>query len=144
MRKILSFNIDKVVNFTEKFVTWSNQFEHFAFYNSNNDKISANSNYIKSEFNFIAGIGKINEFILNNDKKRHLKSYIDKKNDWYFGFYTYDYKNYLEELKSENFDGINLPDIYFFKPKLVFILKNHNFQIHFLDFAWNFMLKMLK
>jgi para-aminobenzoate synthetase component I len=36
---------------------------------------------------------------------------------WYLGFLGYDLKNHTENLKSENRDYVNAPDMYFFRPQ---------------------------
>jgi len=43
-----------------------------------------------------------------------------KEGEFQFGFISYDYKNQLEELKSNHFDGIEFPEKYFFTPKILF------------------------
>jgi para-aminobenzoate synthetase component I len=48
-----------------------------------------------------------------------LKSFVDTHNDWLFGFLTYDLKNQIEHLASNNYDGIKMPDMHFFQPIVV-------------------------
>ena len=64
-------------------------------------------------------------FLNNNDvNKRNLFAFsksdenIDKQ--WKFGFISYDYKNQLEALSSNNFDGIQFPKKLFFSPEILF------------------------
>ena len=51
-----------------------------------------------------------------------LKEYQTYTNDWIFGYLTYDLKNDVEDLKSNNFDGLEFPDLYFFQPKKLFLI----------------------
>jgi para-aminobenzoate synthetase component 1 len=37
-----------------------------------------------------------------------------------FGFFSYDLKNQIEKLSSNNYDGIKFPDMYFFQPRYLF------------------------
>lgn len=54
-----------------------------------------------------------------------LKTFIHSKKDWIFGYLSYDLKNDIEKLCSENFDGLQFPEIYFFHPqKIVFLEQN--------------------
>jgi para-aminobenzoate synthetase component 1 len=48
-----------------------------------------------------------------------LRHFYDRHRDWLFGFLGYDLKNELERLHSHHFDGIALPDLYFFRPEVV-------------------------
>lgn len=47
-----------------------------------------------------------------------LQDLIDEK-DWLFGVLGYDLKNEIEDLSSQNFDGLQFPDLCFFIPKWV-------------------------
>lgn len=58
----------------------------------------------------------LDEFIQFNQRK-----YI-------FGFLGYDLKNETEKLISENHDGLEFPDMYFWIPKYVIDLKNEDFK----------------
>lgn len=42
-----------------------------------------------------------------------------QQEDWLFGFFGYDLKNEVEKLSSQNFDGVGMPDMGFFRPKTV-------------------------
>lgn len=55
-----------------------------------------------------------------------LKSFKQKHpNKWLLGFLSYDLKNETEKLSSENPDQLYFPDLYFFVPKHVILLKGH-------------------
>jgi len=47
----------------------------------------------------------------------------DKSSNWLFGFFGYDLKNEVEQLSSQNFDGIGMPDMGFFRPGTVVSIK---------------------
>lgn len=54
-----------------------------------------------------------------------LTEYYNTNNDWIFGYLTYDLKNDLERLSSTNHDGLEFPDLYFFRPKkLIFVYQD--------------------
>lgn len=61
-----------------------------------------------------------------------LKSYQSQTKDWIFGYLTYDLKNDLEQLASENFDGLQFPDLFFFQPKKLFLIKGNIVELHYL------------
>lgn len=55
--------------------------------------------------------------------------------DWLFGYLSYDLKNDVEKLKSGNFDGLHFPDMYFFQPKRLFLLKGNQLEMHYLPMS---------
>jgi len=62
-----------------------------------------------------------------------LKDYQSQTKDWIFGYLTYDLKNDLEDLTSKNFDGLQFPDLFFFQPKKMFLLKENVLETHYLE-----------
>ncbi|ESU28271.1 pabB protein [Flavobacterium limnosediminis JC2902] len=62
-----------------------------------------------------------------------LKQYQQQSKDWLFGYLSYDLKNDTEELKSNNFDGLHFPDLFFFQPKKLFLLKGNQLEICYLN-----------
>lgn len=62
-----------------------------------------------------------------------LKEYQTHTKDWIFGYLSYDLKNAIEDLKSENFDGLHFPELYFFQPKKLFLFKGYTVEMHYLN-----------
>lgn len=57
-----------------------------------------------------------------------LQSFLDQNKDAYlFGYLSYDLKNDIEKLNSSNFDGLDFPDLHFWKPKYVIRLQKENY-----------------
>lgn len=61
-----------------------------------------------------------------------LKQYQQQTKDWLFGYLSYDLKNDTEALHSNNFDGLQFPDLFFFQPKKLFLLKDNRLEIQYL------------
>ena len=61
-----------------------------------------------------------------------LKQYQQTTNDWLFGYLSYDLKNDIEHLQSDNFNGLDFPDLFFFQPKKLFLLKGNTLEIQYL------------
>jgi len=61
-----------------------------------------------------------------------LYQYQSQTKDWLFGYLSYDVKNDTEELHSNNFDGLAFPDVFFFQPKKLFLIKGNQFEMQYL------------
>jgi para-aminobenzoate synthetase component 1 len=62
-----------------------------------------------------------------------LKQYQQTTKDWVFGYLSYDLKNDIEPLQSSNFDGLEFPDLFFFQPKKIFLLKGDQLEMLYLS-----------
>jgi para-aminobenzoate synthetase component 1 len=62
-----------------------------------------------------------------------LRQYQQVTKDWLFGYLSYDLKNDTEALVSRNFDGLGFPDLFFFQPKKLFLLKGNTLEICYLN-----------
>ena len=83
------------------------------------------------EFDCLIACGVQDEIALNDDAFafEKLKQFQIEKQDWLFGFLSYDLKNSVEKLQSNNFDGIKLPDLHFFQPQIVLKISKNECQI---------------
>ncbi len=61
-----------------------------------------------------------------------LQQYCQATADWIFGYLSYDLKNGTEDLRSENFDGLDFPELFFFQPKKLFLIKENTVDILYL------------
>ncbi|GGI25068.1 anthranilate synthase component I family protein [Pedobacter mendelii] len=106
-------------NFKQKVLHWANQFDVCCFLDSN-DYVDA-----YSEYDFLLAVGckaELKSEIGNAFEK--LKTFFEENQQWLFGFFGYDLKNEIEDLKSENPDHLNFPDLYFFVPEYLLVCKD--------------------
>src|SRR5699024_128045 len=61
-----------------------------------------------------------------------LEEYQQQTRDWLFGHLGYDLKNDVENLHSENFDGLCFPELYFFQPQKLVFIKKETVEFHYL------------
>lgn len=61
-----------------------------------------------------------------------LKEYQSYTKDYLFGYLSYDLKNDTEHLKSQNFDGLSFPEMYFFQPQKIIFIKDNEVQFLYL------------
>jgi len=126
-KNITTFKIDDLLLFKKKAFAWSTQFEVISYLDSNQHV----SKY--SKYEALLAVGTEDEILPNKKEKSSfeiLKSFHETKKDWLFGFLTYDLKNEIEDLHSNNFDKIELPNLHFFQPKIVIEFFQNEIKIH--------------
>ena len=113
--------------FLEKLLRWSQQYEEVIWLdtNGNTDKFGDYEAILAVDALTLLQIDCHNAF-------DELKDYQNAAQDWIFGYLTYDLKNDIEDLKSNNFDGLSFPELYFFQPKKLFIIKDGVVEFHYL------------
>lgn len=124
-KKIHTVNHTK--NFKNQLLVWSQQFDDVVWLDSNNyqqnhsnyDAVLAVDAFTSIQTDYTDAFGK-------------LKEYQTLTKDWVFGYLTYDLKNDVETLTSKNMDGLGFPDLYFFQPKKLFLLKGNQVEIQYL------------
>ncbi len=126
MRKVFSYKPDDINSFLTKSLVWSSKFENVILLNTNNfyDKFGIN-------YNLILAAGSQKKLISNHNSFEKLKKFHQENKDWMFGYLSYDIKNETENLKSENYDGINADNLYFFIPKYLFFFSNDSVEIKY-------------
>lgn len=128
MRTSIHKHISDPKRFKQQLLIWAQQFREIVFLDSN-EYPQKYSNYdcilavdaftsIKTDFH--------NAF-------EDLKQYQQTSKDWLFGYLSYDLKNDVEVLQSNNFDGLGFPDLFFFQPKKIVALKGNDLEIQYLN-----------
>ncbi|PXX98020.1 aminodeoxychorismate synthase component I [Marinifilum breve] len=133
MRKQLTFHINNPSRFKYQLLFWSKKFEYVSILDSHevNQKVNSKAEY--NTYELVAGIDALQIIEPKQDCFHHLKESIEKSNDWWFGYLGYDLKNEIEELKSENHDGLDFPEMNFFRPRWVFLLDADTLIVHYYD-----------
>ncbi len=80
-------------------------------------------------YDLLAGVGKQDSLISNNQSFEKLKDFHAQKKDWLFGYLAYDLKNEVEELSSNNTDNFNADNLLFFVPEYILLLKDGQLEI---------------
>lgn len=131
MRKQLTFHITNPSRFKDQLLFWSKKFEYVSILDSHevNKKVNSKAEY--NTYELLAGIDALQIIEPKQDCFHHLKENIEKSKDWWFGYLGYDLKNEIEELKSENHDGLDFPEMNFFRPRWVFLLDEDTLIVHY-------------
>ncbi len=109
-------------SFKLKVQQWASNFDVFCFLDSNDYPDTY------SKFDFAIAVGILEE--IETDSFEELQIFKSTHpNKWIFGGFSYDLKNSIEPLSSENEDFIKFPLAFFFVPKHVLILKGNQLTI---------------
>jgi para-aminobenzoate synthetase component I len=126
--------IHKVKNselFKRQLLIWSQQFDDVVWLDSNPDSNRDTHNH--SKYDAVLAVDAFTSIQTDfQNAFEQLKDYQSITKDWVFGYLTYDLKNAVEPLKSNNYDGLEFPDLYFFQPKKLFFFKGNQVEIQYL------------
>ena len=128
LRTSIHKSIQNPIQFKQQLLTWSQQFREVVFMDSNDYQ----QNY--SSYDCILAVDAFTAIKTDyHNAFEDLKHYQQSAKDWLFGYLSYDLKNNIEILQSNNFDGLDFPDLFFFQPKKIFLLKGNELEIHYLN-----------
>jgi para-aminobenzoate synthetase component 1 len=128
LRTSIYKHITAPLHFKQQLVAWAQQFREISFLDSNS---------FSNEFSSFDGVLAVDAFTsIKTDYHNafeDLKQYQQTTKDWLFGYLSYDLKNDVEHLQSNNYDGLDFPDLFFFQPKKLFLLKGNQLEIQYLN-----------
>lgn len=128
MRTSIYKFIEDPIAFKQQLVEWGQQFREIIFLDSN----SFSNEY--SSFDCVLAADAFTSIKTDyHNAFEDLKQYQQTSKDWLFGYLAYDLKNNVEHLESNNFDGLDFPDLFFFQPKKLFLLKGNQLEIQYLN-----------
>jgi len=127
VRTTKEYHLSNSTEFKEKLLSWSDQFDEIVWMDSNN--------YPQKTSNFDQILAVQAFTAIKTDAHGafdRLREYQESTRDWIFGYLSYDLKNDIENLTSNNFDGLQFPDLYFFQPAKIFLIKGDKLELHYL------------
>lgn len=128
MRKTQRQIVKNIEAFKENVLAWSAQYDDVVWLDSNQH----NKTY--SNYDAVLAVDAFTAIQTDYfDAFDKLKTYQEHTKDWIFGYLTYDVKNDVEDLKSENDDELEFPDLYFFQPKKLFFIRGNEVEIQYLN-----------
>ncbi len=128
MRTIIVKDLSNPNFLKQQLLCWAQQFNEVIFLDSN-EYLQKYSNY-----DCVLAVDAFTSITTDyHNAFEDLKQYQQTTKDWIFGYLTYDLKNDTEELQSQNFDGLDFPDLFFFQPKKLFLLKGNQLEIQYLN-----------
>ncbi len=127
VRNSKEYVLEDPLKFKIKLLQWAQQFEELVWLDSNDYKQQYSSYDAVLSVDAFTSIKT--DYHNGFDK---LKEYQEQTQDWIFGYLSYDLKNDVENLVSKNQDDLGFPDLYFFQPKKLFLLKGNTLEIQYL------------
>lgn len=110
--------------FKQKALQWASSFDVFCYLDSNNS-IDQYSN-----FDALIAVGVKTEIVtVAGTAFDQLEEFREANPGWVTGFFGYDLKNETEHLTSANTDHLAFPDLYFFVPEHIIIIKGNEAEI---------------
>ena len=127
MRTVITKDISQFPNFKNQLLYWANQHREVVFLDSN----QYHQKY--SSYDAVLAVDAFTSIKTDYENAfQDLYQYQSQTKDWLFGYLSYDLKNDTEALHSNNFDGLDFPDLFFFQPKKLFLIKNDAVEIQYL------------
>ena len=126
-RTIQAFSIDAPSDFKQRLFRWSQQFDTVVWLDSNN---------YQQQYSSFDGCLAVEEFTsIKTDYHNafeKLKEYQSYTKDFIFGYISYDVKNDVEKISSNNFDGLDFADLFFFQPQKLIFIKGNTVEFQYL------------
>lgn len=127
MRTSIFKSVGNAAEFKQRLLHWAQGFREAVFLDSND---------FPQRYSSYDGVLAVDALTSIQTDCTHafedLKQYRQTTADWLFGYLSYDLKNDAEALFSRNFDGLQFPDLFFFQPKKLFLLKGNELEISYL------------
>ncbi|HEV8079809.1 MAG TPA: anthranilate synthase component I family protein [Chitinophagaceae bacterium] len=127
-RKFTSYPVDNFIEIKTKMLNWTKQFNIFCLLD--NHEYNPDPRRDTSGFECLLAAGSVKTISAKaGNAFDSLQHFVSEEKDWLFGHLAYDLKNEVENITSQNFDGIQYPDLSFFIPEVVVILKKSCLEI---------------
>jgi para-aminobenzoate synthetase component 1 len=113
------FHVSDTEKFKSNALDWGQNYETVVWLDSNQHDEK------HSQHSAIIALGREKSIRCSyQDSFEKLKKFQATIQDYCFGFLGYDLKNDIENLSSDNHDGLEFPDLFFFQPKKLIFLSN--------------------
>lgn len=127
MRTKISFTITGNSDLKRSLLRWSQQYYEIIWLDSNQHQNTYSS------FDALLAVDALTSIKTDTTNAfEDLKTYQSETKDWIFGYLSYDLKNDVEQLTSENNDGLAFPELYFFQPKKIIQIHKNTIEFNYL------------
>lgn len=122
------FPIAYPADFKKQLLRWAQQFREVAYLDSNQfpDAYHSMEAVLAADAFTLIQTDEWNAF-------NRLEEYYNHTNDWLFGYLSYDLKNDVENIYSQNVDELNFSDLFFFQPKKIIFIEENQVRFEYLS-----------
>ena len=118
MRQAHFHQVNNLEEFKKKALFWAAQFKSASYFESNNFKDPY------SAFDTLIAAGEARSLTCAAGSAfDDLEGFLKDNRSFLPGFLSYDLKNEIEDLKSDNPDNLQFPDLFFFEPLHLILIK---------------------
>ncbi len=125
MAETTTIPVEDVETFKRKALAWANRFAVVCLLDNNNYQVA---HYPAT--NWTLAVDRLAETTFGPPSVDTLEDFLKEAGATIFGFFSYDLKNQLERLQSNNPDAFGFPDFYFFKPRYLFELNGNRLTVN--------------
>lgn len=122
-RKYATLHVKDTNLFKMQMLNWANQFSICCFMDSHFYKD------VHHSYDCLLAIEAVQIFDEKENIFHQLDVFYNNCNDWIFGHFSYDLKNQIEHLQSQNINEVNFPDIFLYQPETVITLNGNTIEI---------------
>jgi len=118
-RKKQTFQIKNLAKVKQQLFRWAQSFDPVCYLDSN-----AYDQGLYGTYEGLLAVGQQHQISYNFSKTnpfKLLREFHKKTGGWLFGYLSYDLKNKIEKLDSQNPDHIRFPEMHFFEP--IYLIK---------------------
>lgn len=120
----MTIPVADIALFKEKALHWAAGFDVACHLDSNNFTDAY------SRYSLVIAAGVKHELRASTGTAfAQLEQFRNQHPGWLMGFFTYDLKNEVEQLSSQNPDGLQFPDLYFFEPQHLITIRGNELNI---------------
>lgn len=125
-REVKTFTIQDQHSFIQKAQAWGASHDYCSYLTPNELP------YLHGPFPHLLAVGALSTLETSTSKNifSALEAYHQLKKDWLFGYFSYDLKNEIEALSSNNPDSIGFAPMCFFQPEHILSFEQNSVTIH--------------
>lgn len=128
MRKTVRYTVSDIQKFKDNLLEWSRQYDEVVWLDSNGHTGTYSSFDGLLAVDGLTGISTDAQHGFSD-----LAEYQSQVTDWIFGYLAYDLKNDTEFVSSQNYDGLEFPELYFFQPKKIIRIQGNKVDFIYLN-----------
>lgn len=128
MFRIGEISTKEIGDYRAKFIELARNYSFSAVLDSHTGKM-ADKPFLPANYDLIAGYSQGESNGRRLTRIEDLKDIRSENDNWYLGYLSYDLKNELEKLHSDNPDRLLWPPLFFFVPEILFLVKGEIIEV---------------